>query len=59
MIIDVCDLLGKKQKSMNKGKVDAGNHEFEIATDQLTNGVYFVTIYIDGSKIVKRLVVQN
>ncbi len=57
--VDVCDVLGKKHTSVNKGKVDAGNHEFEIATDQLTNGVYFVTISIDGSKIVKRLVVQN
>ena len=57
--IDVCDVLGKKITSINKGKVDAGNHEFEIGTTQFKSGVYFVTISIDGNPIVKRLVVQN
>jgi hypothetical protein len=57
--VEVFDVLGKKHSSTNIGKVDAGSHEFEIATDQLNNGIYFVTISIDGSKIVKRIVVQN
>jgi hypothetical protein len=57
--IEVIDVLGKKITSIDKGKVDAGSHEFELFTSAYKSGVYFVNISVDGNRIVKRLVIQN
>jgi hypothetical protein len=57
--IDVVDVLGKKVASLDKGKVEAGSHEFELATGSYKSGIYFVAISVDGNRMVKRLVVQN
>lgn len=57
--VELSDILGQKLALMDKGKVDAGNHEFELTTSSFKSGIYFVTISIDGNPIVKRLVIQN
>jgi hypothetical protein len=57
--IDVFDVLGKNVASINKGKVETGDHEFELATAAYKNGVYMVAISVDGNRIVKRLVIQH
>jgi|GEM_PF-614037 len=52
------DLSGKKLLSSNKGLLNAGTHSFNMAaqTMDLAEGVYLMTVYVDGLAYTSRLV---
>lgn len=57
MQIELCDMLGKKQRAFS---VNSSKEQIVIDTEELTEGVYFVTVR-NGNQVVKttRLVVKH
>lgn len=57
--ITVTDILGNQVYFSNKGRVESGNNAFDIETNNLKTGVYFLNLKVDNTPIVKKIVIQN
>ena len=57
--IEVINVLGVKIKSLVNSRQLAGNHKFNLNNQniQLSSGVYFITLNIDGKESTQRIVV--
>jgi hypothetical protein len=55
--IKLIDMSGKELASRNYGTMN-GASEVVMNTSELTSGVYLVELTIDGSKMIKRLIVE-
>ncbi|MFZ4521152.1 MAG: T9SS type A sorting domain-containing protein [Bacteroidales bacterium] len=58
VIIDVTNLVGKQVMSMNKGNMSAGSQQFSIDASNLTAGIYFVTVNVNGQKYTQKMIVE-
>lgn len=56
--IDLLNKLGQKVKTIFNGQSSLGRNKFEIDTNNLSAGIYFVNITIDGNSVAKKLVLQ-
>ncbi len=56
--ISVTNLVGQQVMSLNKGTMNAGSQQFSMDASNLTTGVYFVTVNVDGQKYTQKLVVE-
>jgi agmatine deiminase len=49
--IKITDITGKEIESLNFGSVQAGFHKQQLNTAQFANGLYFYTVYQNGTAI--------
>ncbi|MEZ4756143.1 MAG: hypothetical protein R2817_04895 [Flavobacteriales bacterium] len=47
---------GKALKVLQEATLDAGTYQFNWETGELTPGVYYVTLLLDGEPLVKKAV---
>lgn len=57
--IELVNVVGQTVKTINFGKVEAGNHEYALSVDGLKTGVYFVKVISGNSVKTERLVVAE
>jgi hypothetical protein len=58
VIVEVSNLMGQKVMSMDKGLVDAGTQAFSLDGSQLTTGVYFYTVKVNGESYTHKMIVE-
>ncbi len=56
--VSLTDMLGKELQVINQGQLSSGTHQFEINTNALSKGIYFVNLAVDGKIITQKLVVE-
>ena len=56
--LDVTNVVGKVVMSMDKGNMSAGSQQFTIDARNLTNGIYFVTVNVNGQKYTQKMIVE-
>lgn len=56
--IEVANLAGQNVLTINQGKANAGTHIVDINTSDLKAGVYFYTVYANGEKVTRKMIVQ-
>ncbi len=56
--VDVTNLVGKQIMSLNKGNMSAGSQQFSIDASNLTSGIYFVTVIVNGQKYSQKMIVE-
>ena len=57
--IDVLDLIGRRVGSLQDGLLAPGRHEFVLASEQLSNGVYYMRVSGDMTAEVVPFVLQR
>jgi hypothetical protein len=58
VIVEVSNLMGQKIMSMDKGLVSSGSQVFSIDGSQLTTGVYFYTVKVNGESYTHKMIVE-
>jgi flagellar hook assembly protein FlgD len=56
--VEVYNVMGQKVMSMDKGVTNAGTHQYSIDGSQLTSGVYFYTVNVNGSSYTHKMIVE-
>ncbi|MFO8055409.1 MAG: T9SS type A sorting domain-containing protein [Bacteroidales bacterium] len=56
--LKVYNMIGQEVHTENKGKRNAGAHNFRIAAEKLTPGVYFYEIRAGEATVTKKMIVQ-
>lgn len=58
--INMYDVLGNMVSTSNQdASFEKGNHEISINTSNLSNGVYTISLEVDGSKETKKLIITH
>ena len=55
--ISMSNMLGQAVMNLDKGYVTAGLKQFTLDASQLTPGVYFCTVQINGQRYTQKLIV--
>lgn len=50
--------IGQTVKTVFNGNANGGTNNIKFSTENMSSGIYFVTTYIDGTGVAKKLVVQ-
>jgi len=58
VILEVSNIMGQKVMSLDKGFVNGGAQKFTIDCSQLTPGVYFYTVKINGESFTHKMIVE-
>jgi PKD repeat protein len=56
--VSLTDMLGQEIQVINQSNLTAGSHQFEVNTNELSNGIYFVNLFVDGKVITQKLIVE-
>ena len=56
---NVYDVMGNIVYSQNEANQSAGAHRFDMNTSNLSNGMYFYTITVNGQKETRKMTVSN
>lgn len=57
--VDVFNMVGEKVISMQPEKMGAGNHIISLNGSDLSSGVYFYRVTVDGSSLTQKMIVQQ
>ena len=58
VIINITDVAGHNLMTLNKGTVAGGGHKFTIDASQLSTGIYFYTVTINGQPVTHKMIVE-
>jgi len=58
MQVELIDMVGKSIATIYNGQIAAGEHKFDISTENLSKGIYLVVINSEGRSITKKLIVK-
>ena len=58
VVVEVCNIMGQKVMSMDKGAVNSGSQKFTIDCNGLTSGIYFYTVKINGESYTHKMIVE-
>ncbi len=58
VIVEVSNVMGQKIMSLDKGMVNAGLQKYALDGSQLSSGVYFYTVKIDGEAYTHKMIVD-
>ncbi|MEI7500908.1 MAG: T9SS type A sorting domain-containing protein [Bacteroidota bacterium] len=58
VLIEVSNVMGQKVMSIDKGVIAAGVKQFTIDRKELTSGVYFYTVKINGVSFTHKMIVE-
>ena len=56
--VEVTNLVGQQVMSLNKGSMNAGTQLFSVDASQLSAGVYFISVVVNGQKFTQKMVVK-
>ncbi|MEI7981902.1 MAG: T9SS type A sorting domain-containing protein, partial [Bacteroidota bacterium] len=56
--LDICNIMGQKVVSLDKGIVNPGSHRMAIDASQLKPGIYFYTVRIGAETYTHKMVVE-
>ena len=56
--IELTNLIGQQVLNLDKGHVSTGNHLVTLDVTGLEAGTYFYTVFINGEKVTKRMIIQ-
>jgi hypothetical protein len=56
--VSVTNLVGQQVMSLNKGNLNAGSQQFSIDAHNLTAGVYFISVNVNGQKYTQKMIVE-
>jgi PKD repeat protein len=56
--LSVSDIYGKEVQAITKQVFNAGEHSFELSSENLSSGVYFLNFSTDLGKITKKVIVK-
>lgn len=56
--IDILNNIGQKIRSVYNGNIAKGEQKITIKTNDLSKGLYFVNVNIDGQNVAKKLMVE-
>ncbi|MDP1622318.1 MAG: T9SS type A sorting domain-containing protein [Bacteroidales bacterium] len=56
--VDITNLIGKRLISLNKGTMNAGSQQISIDASNLSAGIYFVTVRLNGQIFTRKLIVE-
>lgn len=56
--IVLTDMIGQQVQVVEQSYLNAGSHQFEINTNDLSNGIYFVNLSVDQKTITQKLIVE-
>jgi hypothetical protein len=54
----ITDITGKEVYCLDKGRVNAGGHYFEINAEDYSPGIYFYTVKAGGVEVSKKMIVK-
>jgi len=57
--IMITDITGKVVYTSNEGNKAAGNHTVNVNTENMTAGVYFYTLTVDGVSVTNKMTVAH
>jgi len=57
--LNITDIAGRTVMTFNEGAKDAGAHKITVNGKDLSQGVYFYTLNVDGYKLTNRMVVNK
>jgi len=58
LTVEVCSILGEKLMEINKGNVNSGSNQIILDGSQLTPGIYFYTVRVNGQRITKKMIIE-
>jgi hypothetical protein len=58
VLINVSDIAGHTLMTQDKGTVTAGGHQFTIDASQMSPGIYFYTVTINGQPVTRKMIVE-
>ena len=56
--IGLYNVVGKQVKEVYQGALNSGSQNFLVAVNDLSSGIYFISIISDDRKVTQRLVVE-
>ncbi|MDP1623140.1 MAG: T9SS type A sorting domain-containing protein [Bacteroidales bacterium] len=56
--VEVSNLIGKQVMTINKGNMSAGSQTFSVNATQLSSGIYFITVNVNGQKFTQKMIVE-
>ena len=56
--LEVTNLAGQKVLQINRGRVAAGTHLFQLDAEDFAQGIYFYSVITDNSTITKKMIVK-
>jgi hypothetical protein len=56
--VDVTNIMGQKVMTMDKGFINSGARKFTIDCSQLTTGIYFYTVKINGESFTHKMIIE-
>ncbi|MCB9189500.1 MAG: T9SS type A sorting domain-containing protein [Flavobacteriales bacterium] len=56
--VSINDMLGQEVQIIQQSELSSGTHQFEINTNLLSQGIYFVNLAVDGKIITQKLIVE-
>ncbi|MES2629768.1 MAG: T9SS type A sorting domain-containing protein [Bacteroidota bacterium] len=57
--VTITDITGKVVSAANLGTVAAGAHKHTISRNDLTTGIYFYSLEVNGEKVTKKMVISE
>ena len=57
--MNITDISGRNVMTINEGAKDAGTYKVTIDSKDLSQGVYFYTLNVDGYKLTNRMIVTK
>jgi len=58
VIINVTNITGQNLMTMDQGTVTNGAHQFTIDASQLSTGIYFYSVTINGQTTTHKMIVE-
>jgi hypothetical protein len=58
VVVEVSNIMGQKVMSFDKGLVNSGLSTYTIDGSQLTSGIYFYTVKINGESYTHKMIVE-
>jgi serine protease len=57
--VGIFNLVGQEVISVHKGSLPSGKHLFEVPTNELPNGVYYIRVINDGKNTTNKVVISH
>jgi hypothetical protein len=56
--LEVTNIAGQKVMDLDRGRVSAGTHFFQLEAKDFAPGIYFYSVISDNSTVTKKMIVK-
>jgi len=56
--VNVLNVVGQSVRTMELGQLNAGDHKLSLDVSDLTSGLYYCTVVVDGQSSTRKIVIQ-